>query len=215
MKKQKVFIIGGYYNYFYPYRKMFEVTSLPHQADIFLFAGGEDINPSLYNQNLGSLTGPINQKRDYYEQILFRFSKEKGGKNLGICRGAQFLTAMSGGTLVQHVENHAIYFGHEIFSKLSQGSINVSSLHHQMMNPFDMKSEDYELIAWSLGLSGVYLNENDQEIEIFHKQKIEPEIVYYPKTTSLCIQAHPEMMFKKSQGLKLFLEVIDNYLNKK
>jgi hypothetical protein len=62
-----------------------------------------------------------------------------------------------------------------------------------MMYPFDMESSKYQIIGHSkYHLSDKYLNGKDQNIEL-PSNFVEPEIVYYPETKSLCIQGHPEM----------------------
>jgi hypothetical protein len=102
---------------------------------------------------------------------------------------------MNGGRLIQHVTNHSGY--HTI--TLNDGKhLKVNSTHHQMMYPYELPEEDYRIIAHAEGLSGMYLNGDDTGfIDDSTGEPIksidEPEIVFYPNTSALCIQSHPEM----------------------
>lgn len=168
------------------------------EADLVIFTGGEDINPALYGEmEVGKQTG-INIQRDKEEEVLFRVALELGIPMLGICRGGQFLNAMSGGKMIQHVTGH----GGTHTIKTSDGKFFViSSTHHQMMYPYHLKEgEDFELIAYSAEVrSNTYLNGKDEEwvdeetgLTLVEGGLAEPEIIFYPKTRCLCIQGHPE-----------------------
>jgi len=177
--------------------------------DLMLFTGGEDVDPAIYGEKIGKHTA-INQERDIVESKMFRRMNAKVPK-LGICRGAQFVTVMSGGKLIQHVDNHGIGGTHPITFNhfLNPGKrIAMTSTHHQMMYPFNMNEKDYILCAHSTNhLSPRYWNGNDRNIDI-HDDFLEPEIVFYPKTNSLAIQGHPESGVMTEDDKKLILNYI-------
>ncbi len=175
--------------------------------DLVLFTGGEDINPLYYNERVGKYTH-INSNRDKKEiDTFYRFK----GKSflLGICRGNQLLTILSGGKLIQHVEGHC----RDHSMVLNNGlKYNITSSHHQMIYPFDLNEKDYELIAYSEYFqSNTYLNGDNEEIELSNNF-LEPEIVYYKKTNSLCIQGHPEWSHCEKRTSNMCLNLIDKYL---
>ena len=179
----------------------------PKDIDLVLFTGGEDVNPANYGESVGKHTG-INQKRDQKEMDTFyRF---KGNSFLlGICRGSQLLTVLNNGRLIQHVEGHC-----RDHSILVRGGLryNITSSHHQMLYPFNLNEKDYELIAYSEYFqSKTYLNGNNEEIEL-SKDFLEPEIVYYKNTDSLCIQGHPEWNHCEKRTSNFCLNLIDKYL---
>lgn len=160
---------------------------LPSIIHLILFTGGEDVSPKLYKENQGKYTR-CNTSRDQTEQDIFHRIYYAVPK-LGICRGAQFLTVMAGGKLIQHVTGHnssrdRIYY---------QGAVlDIPSDHHQMMFPFNLKKEKYRILGHSLYFkSNTYLNGDNEEIEL-PKNFLEPEIVFYEEYNSLCIQSHPE-----------------------
>lgn len=162
------------------------------KIDLVLFIGGEDVYPSYYNHSTGSKT-IYNEDRDYYEKN-YLFDNHFDTPKIGIGRGSQLLTVLSGGSLIQHVNGHSN-------GKLQEIEINaiyyendylITSNHHQMMYPFDMNDLDYQIIGKSkYYLSDKYLNGKDENIDL-PANFVEPEIVYYHETKSFCIQGHPE-----------------------
>jgi hypothetical protein len=176
------------------------------EIDLIIFSGGEDVSPEYYRDKKGKHT-VCNSNRDEIEYGTFNdliFLPK-----LGICRGAQFLTVMSNGKLIQHVENHK-NSTHSI--RMHNGKLLIiPSDHHQMMYPFDMDDKKYELLGWSeTFLSSVYLNGNNENINISEKF-LEPEIIYYKNTNSLAIQPHPEWEIG-SKHSDYLLDLIDNKL---
>lgn len=179
------------------------------KIDFVLFTGGEDVFPDYYYEPVGKYTS-YNSARDKKESNLFHNISYKIPK-LGICRGAQFLTVMNGGKLIQHVtghsQDHNITFNNGL-------EIPMTSSHHQMMFPFDLEKEKYELIAHSTWFkSNTYLNGENKEKEL-PRDFLEPEIVYYPNTNSLCIQGHPEWMDLESKTVQIIKNLINSKLFK-
>jgi len=175
--------------------------------DLVLFTGGEDVDPDQYYEKLGKYTH-INTDRDKKEiETFYRF--KDSSFLLGICRGNQLLTVLSNGKLIQHVKGH----GKDHSMIFKNGSrYNITSSHHQMIYPFDLNKKDYELIAYSEYFqSDTYLNGDNEEIKL-HKNFLEPEIVYYKNTNSLCIQGHPEWSHCDKKTSTMCLNLIDKYL---
>lgn len=202
------------------------------KVDLLVFTGGADVNPSYYNDKKGKYTH-VNNKRDEIEFNIGSHYRYAFTPKLGICRGAQLLTVVNKGKLIQHVTGHSL--SHEISVSLPYVSnikpeyydeglvdeidnsltLSMTSTHHQMMYPYNLKDNDYELIAWSTYfLSEVYLNGNNEEYNI-KSGFLEPEIVYYKKYKSLCIQGHPEYGTCDKKTVELCLDLIDFKLLKK
>lgn len=179
----------------------------PKDIDLVLFTGGEDINPKNYGEEIGKFTS-INNSRDTKE--IDTFHKFIGNSLLlGICRGNQLLTVLSGGKLIQHVEGHCKDHSIILNDRLRY---NITSSHHQMIYPFDMNQQNYELIGFSEYFqSKTYLNGNNEEIEL-SKDFLEPEIVYYKNTNALCIQGHPEWSHCEKRTSNMCLNLVDKYL---
>jgi hypothetical protein len=169
--------------------------------------GGADISPAIYGQkaNKHTMANDWLSERDEYEVAMAQACIAMDIPIIGICRGAQLMCAVSGGSLVQHVEGHAVGRYHEIETDKGE-KYNCPSLHHQMMYPWKDGGEEpafeFEFIAWpAKPLSRVYLGEplekgeDDKEPEIKHLVvPKEPEIIWIPSTKSLCVQSHPEFI---------------------
>ena len=199
-------------------QKNFEVIVIPsnkikggEKIDLVLFTGGEDVYPGYYNQNTGSHT-KYNEKRDSYERCLF--DNFPNTPKLGICRGSQLLTVLNGGSLVQHIEGHTNGQLHDIQlnTVYDHNVYSITSTHHQMMYPFNMEDSKYQIVGHSkYHLSDKYLNGYDENIEL-PSNFVEPEIVYYPETKSLCIQGHPEMTNCPENTQHMIFNLINYYL---
>lgn len=168
-------------------------------ADVVLFKGGADISPDIYNnKRLTNFTRIINHTRDMVEVEHFQEAVKHNKFIIGICRGAQLTCALSGGYLIQHVTNHVrdhkVVLKDPIIPK-KYHQLLATSTHHQMMYPYNINPQDYDLYAWATKLSTTYTHSiptgefNRKMIEIR-----EPEVVYFKKTKALAIQAHPEFV---------------------
>lgn len=197
-----------------PKNKLLETINT---IDLIIFTGGEDVSPCYYDEEIGKFTH-TNIKRDESEFSLLHnigilSSIIRNIPKLGICRGAQLLTVYNGGKLIQHVEGHKN--NNQVIEYVVNQSITkkmeVSSDHHQMMFPYNLPEKKYELIGWSKNFqSNTYLNGKNEEIKL-PKSFLEPEIIYYDYTKSLCIQSHPEWCIG-STGSNICLNLIKKYL---
>lgn len=188
----KVFVVGGATNYANFLENVSLVDKL-EDADVVLFTGGEDVDPSLYGCKKESYTSS-NLKRDLAEKAVFEKINPKTQVCLGICRGSQFTCVMNGGFLVQHCVGHATGCTHEITDRKT--AYQITSTHHQMQYPYNLDKKDYEVLFTSLeSLSYVYIGQNiDPDIIL---RRGEPEIVLYHKEglpKCLAVQGHPEMI---------------------
>lgn len=168
--------------------------------------GGEDISPSIYGETPNRFTHASARLsyRDAREIALARKAIQIGMPIVGICRGAQLMCALSGGKLIQHVEDH--HGSHPI--KTNDGkTLTTNSIHHQMMFPFDI---EHELIAWSSHrISPCYVGEGNKQLPA---PKVEPEIVYFPQTNSLGIQGHPEYLTPDNEFVQYCHTQMEKYL---
>ena len=152
--------------------------------DLVVFTGGADINPLIYKQNPIKECGVIFHDRDRRE--LAAYEKYKDIPKVGICRGAQLLNVLSGGSMYQHVTGH--HGQHQVTNLLGnvyKESLVTNSCHHQMMIP----GKDGELLAFSDRRSTSYLADPEAKLS---PPEVDVEVVYYDTTKSLCFQAHPE-----------------------
>jgi putative glutamine amidotransferase len=126
----------------------------PGELDGVLFAGGEDVDPTLYGERKKYDSVRVNRPRDEFEMSLLEQALERRVPILGICRGAQLINVELGGTLYQDLDQDvAPGCGHRqtdggkarneithtvrisdpdsVLAGTVGGSCRVNSIHHQ------------------------------------------------------------------------------------
>lgn len=73
--------------------------------DGFIIAGGEDINPKLYNEPSLFERSWYDHPRDNLEQKVIHYALDNLVPILGICRGMQMMNVALGGTLYQEAKD--------------------------------------------------------------------------------------------------------------
>lgn len=176
--------------------------------DGFLFTGGHDLSPLLYNEEQIKECGLPCLERDKMEVELLKTVIQNDKPTLGICRGIQLFNVVYGGTLYQdlpsqkptYVEHHQtppydqpihqvqLLKDTPIYHLLKKEEISVNSYHHQAIKEL---SSLFEVMAYS----------EDHLIEgIYHPYK---KFVW-------AVQWHPEFLYLKDSNsqkiLKAFVE---------
>lgn len=131
-----------------------------------LITGGPDLDPAGYGAAAHPELGPTDSQVDAFELALCRRADAQGMPILGICRGAQVLNVVRGGTLHQHIPDlnggalehrqrepgyqstHAVQVAPD--SSLAQttggGPVEVNSFHHQTVDRLGL---GLRACAWS------------------------------------------------------------------
>ncbi|MGI8331474.1 gamma-glutamyl-gamma-aminobutyrate hydrolase family protein [Actinomadura scrupuli] len=171
------------------------LDSLIRGLDGIVFAGGGDVDPSLYGEERHAETGEPQPQRDRFELALLRAAIEADLPFLAICRGMQVLNVVRGGVLIQHLpevvghEGHALGPGkvgtHPVqisvtsaVGKILGDSATVPTYHHQAVKRL---GTGLVAVAWS----------DDQVIEAVELQG---------HRFGLGVQWHPE----EGDDLRLF-----------
>lgn len=187
-RRHRLWVVGyGLMEVFAPFASIFSPAYSVDEAEVALFTGGADISPSLYQTKNVGLSHP-NERRDHEEVAAFHELRSRNIPMIGICRGAQLLNVLSGGTMFQDVNGHR-GGQHPIYTKSGE-SFMMPSLHHQMMRP----RGNSVVLAWTKHLSKHYFKVTDKEDHPIPELPYDPEIVWYPDTKCLCIQGHPEFV---------------------
>lgn len=174
-----------------------DVKSCP-SVDIICFTGGADISPELYGQKQHKTTY-CNPSRD--EKEVKTYHKYKHLPKLGICRGAQLLNVLNGGSMYQDVNNHESA-NHSITDEKGR-EIIVCSVHHQLMIP----SANSRLVAWTKLSTR---RSSDTEDYIRREEEVDPEVLFIPDDNALCFQAHPE--FGPKSCTDYFFKLVREYI---
>lgn len=126
---------------------------LEHLTGICL-SGGPDLGPESYGQERHPELGPTEDDVDRFELAIARLAWRRELPLLAICRGAQALNVVRGGTLVQHLpdlEDHSIQHRQErpgdelthgveiedgslLAQVMGAPSVSVNSFHHQAVH---------------------------------------------------------------------------------
>ena len=200
----KVIIVGGNAQYVELVKSCPSLELAPsyEEADVVMFTGGADVDPSMYGEEKHPATHS-NLYRDKQEKYLYDKALAEGKKFVGICRGGQFLNVMNGGSMYQHINNHATGMLHPI-QTIDGKKVMVTSTHHQMMRPH----KSGELLAWVEGLATL-----KQTADSSHEDPIDVEVVWYEETNSLCFQPHPEFAGSSVDDCRnYFYELVEKYL---
>jgi len=187
-------------------------TALKQTVDLFdgfLFTGGHDVNPALYDQEKTEHCGEICEARDRMEAYIFHEAVLKQNKPaLGICRGIQFFNVLLGGSLYQdiptelpgaitHVKGppydvpaHSVrvFPQSPLYELIGKERIEVNSYHHQGINRI---AEGLEIMALT----------DDGLVEA----------VYMPNRHYVwAVQWHPEFSLKDEFSKKIFASFMGN-----
>lgn len=166
--------------------------------------GGADLDPSFYGMERSVKCGRSYLEKDKLSIARIQKAHKQGIPVIGICRGAQIANVVNGGILVQHIDEHTR--GHTITlydlnGDLYKDNVTVTSTHHQMM----VAHQDGIILGKdNRGTTGVHW----ENVNEHHFYKYVTEVVYYPKTKTLCIQPHPEWMRQDT----LFVHWINNFI---
>jgi putative glutamine amidotransferase len=151
-------------------------------VDGIVVAGGGDVDPLSYGEELAPETTDVDAERDAFDIALWRAIIEHNVPTLGVCRGMQILNVALGGTLVQHVEGHR-GGGHGI--RFTDGRhVEVNSLHHQAI---DRLGDGLTAIAHA----------DDGVVEAVTIDGL------------LAVQWHPELLRHEPAHLALFGQVVE------
>ena len=177
----------------------------PNKYSLVMFTGGEDVDPSLYDDTSPHQLCSTNLTRDKFEVTIFECALDNKIQMIGICRGVQFLTVMAGGRLMHDITGHAGSI-HKFDSFNLKTPIKVNSFHHQMIVP----DADSRIIGWSVDkLSEQYYGSMDR-LEGWGKPEVEAAV--FPSIRACGVQYHPEWMDVKSNGFMYFYNMANRLI---
>jgi putative glutamine amidotransferase len=126
--------------------------ALLERIDAFVLTGGGDIDPRHYGGRVHELNYGIDHERDHLELAIARWLIDSGTPTLGICRGAQILNIVEGGSLIEHIPDEVgesilhrapprdptahgirIQHGSRLRQVLGQDEVEAASWHHQAL----------------------------------------------------------------------------------
>jgi putative glutamine amidotransferase len=178
------------------------LEQLVETCDGFLFTGGQDVSPVLYDEK--ALEGVITSEiRDMMEGSILRKAIDQDKPVLGICRGIQFINIFLGGTLYQDIPSE-----------------HPSDVEHHQHPPYDVPIHEVEIVRGSP--LEACINKDHLMVNSYHHQAIKKvaqglnvmavsadglvEAVCMPEHKFLwAVQWHPELSYKvDSDSQKIF-----------
>ncbi|WP_342542070.1 gamma-glutamyl-gamma-aminobutyrate hydrolase family protein [Paenisporosarcina sp. FSL H8-0542] len=129
-----------------------DIDALCEQIDALFVTGGEDIDPSYYDQDPHVHLGKIAPRLDAMEHALVQKMLELDKPYIGVCRGLHMLNVATGGSLYQsiHSQREEAVMQHKqqaerthrshpvkvdkdsrMFEMLKEEEFRVNSFHHQ------------------------------------------------------------------------------------
>jgi putative glutamine amidotransferase len=165
------------------------------QVQGLIIIGGMDYPPELYGQSPHPMAELMDQRRVLTDILLFKTAMELELPILGICAGMQLMNIVTGGQLIQHLQNVPLHQGETYHSIKIQNSrwlskifpteqIIVNSNHHQGIDPAHIGA----------GFTPVARAE-DGQIEA---------VEYDCKQMVLGIQWHPERISNSAENARVF-----------
>lgn len=119
-------------------------ATLIERLDGLILSGGADLDPATYRQAPISDRLRFEPERDELELALLDLAVDSATAVLGICRGLQLANVQAGGTLHQHIPEHAhfdkdrtalihdvVFEPESVLGGLYGERLAVNSLHHQ------------------------------------------------------------------------------------
>ena len=191
------------------------MNPIPHKDSILLFEGGNDVNPALYKQLVGHRTQKPDIERDIHEQSYFEMAKSVGAAMIGVCRGAQLLCVLNGGSLIQDAKGHQVWHQIAVPDKYDRIRFQTSSAHHQVMNPYVLPKTDWQSFGYAINHSpGKYKDGNNSKVKVYKcwPEWRDQEIVWFKKTKSLSIQGHPEWFKDQDAFFVKYCKFLVNFL---
>jgi gamma-glutamyl-gamma-aminobutyrate hydrolase PuuD len=210
--KQNDLILVDTPSYEYPFEGLGKITNdvrlffeHPEQFKLMVLTGGEDVNPALYGHK--NKLSHFNPRRDNRELQMFDQAQKYDIPIAGICRGMQMLCVLTGGTLFQHVNGHAIRGMHLIDGTTIKAPFDVTSLHHQMVN---LNPSESEVLAWAMPRrSREYYGDGGEQVAA---PVCEVEAAYFKGIRAVAVQYHPEMMYKDTAGYIYYRNIVEQLL---
>jgi GMP synthase-like glutamine amidotransferase len=155
------------------------------EADLVVFCGGADVDPVIYHEKPHALTS-VDPARDKRDMELYVECLKKRIPMLGICRGAQFLAAMNGYKLIQHLDKHN--GEHPMVPTPGNGQYldKISSTHHQAV----IQGEGMEVLGFIFCSDERWYGPEPSQKQTGRTKDV--EAFFLPETCCLGFQGHPE-----------------------
>lgn len=182
------------------------IDQLFDTVDGILFAGGNDLTPTLYGQEK-TTTKDNSEARDAFEMALMKRALETDKPVLAICRGMQLLNVARGGSLYQDIQT-------EVSGKDNHSSSNEAKSIEHLAHTLTI--DPASKLSQILGNTNIRSNSHHhQAVKIVGEgltvtARAEDDIIEgledADRTYVVGVQSHPESLFRRAEPVwaKLF-----------
>jgi putative glutamine amidotransferase len=178
------------------------------RLDGLLLAGGVDVHPKEFGEEVEPFCGEIHPERDRVELQLVRWALASQTPILGICRGIQLLNVAAGGSLYQDIPAQI------------PGALHHS---HRKGDPYNLRVHSIQIDPESVLARAI--NRSEVEVNSLHHQSLK-QIAPGFRTVArapdgivegieaenghfaLGVQFHPEWMVEDPQMVRIFQEFV-------
>lgn len=188
-----------------------EISQLMNMVDGVLLTGGHDVSPEIYGEDPIDESVVCCTERDRMETIVLNLAIEQNKSVLGICRGIQFINAVSGGKLYQDLPKQY-----------------PSKVNHHQSPPYDTPVHEVTIMTDTplyniLGIENLSVNSYHHQAVKEIAPQLKPmaisedgliEAVYNPAMKFLWgLQWHPEFSYKTDiNAEKIFKAFVESMI---
>lgn len=185
---------------FIPLMPDVQLKNLYERLDGIIFAGGNDIDPTLYGETQVEATKDVSPKRDHAESLLMSWAVSDDKPFFAICRGMQLFNVLLGGSLYQDIptaipeaRDHLLALHEKDYTTIAHTlkvaptsqlahftntlTIDANSRHHQAVKHI---GQGLHATAWS-------------------EDGIVEAIEHPDKRFAIGVQCHPEWLFETNE----------------
>ncbi|MCF6237267.1 MAG: gamma-glutamyl-gamma-aminobutyrate hydrolase family protein [Candidatus Marinimicrobia bacterium] len=185
-----------------------DLTQLMQRLDGIILTGGDDLDPSYYNENPEPLTPkPFHTRRGLHDQQIFEYVWNHKVPTLAICLGMQEVNVFLGGSLFQDIpaqfEHHLVHKIGDWFEAHHAVSLDSNSLLYKLTNSelVDANSAHHQAVSRVPEQLKIVGQTQDGIIEA-----LEPRDTSIPL---LAVQWHPESETNDLVGIDLFKWLVE------
>lgn len=178
------------------------IDSYVEMCDGFLFTGGVDINPMIYNEEMILETKKYSFERDEFELKLLEKIREINKPILGICRGMQLINSVYGGSLYQDLKIAGFNLNHNNPQNIIDGTHSIAIEKDSIL--FDIFGE--KAIVNSYHHQAVKDVAEGFRVTSRAKDGIVESMEWTGERYIHLVQFHPEMMIYKHEKFEKIFE---------
>ncbi len=174
------------------------IAEYASMCDGLLFAGGVDVHPKYYGEEIRFESVEVVDLRDEFELALFPAYFATKKPIMGICRGIQSINVALGGSLIQHMDGHRQTKEEEGYPIPRTANVVPGTKLHGIVDRDVLRTNSYHHQAINAVADGLVVAARADDGVV--------EAVECPEHPFLvAVQWHPEMFYRKDEAAaKLF-----------